>query len=113
MLGLILLYFVGKAFYQLAHEHDRSPWGFAILGVVSYYAGLFIGGIIIAIAYELFAEQSVESVNEILLSVMALPIGVLSCWGFYQLLKRSWSKAAANTLSEDVLDADLMNNREQ
>jgi hypothetical protein len=35
MLGLILIYFVGKAFYDLAGLHGKSQWGFAILGIVS------------------------------------------------------------------------------
>jgi len=112
MIGLLLLYFIGKAFYELAHEHDRSRWGFAILGVISYYAGTFIGGIVLALIYEFGLSQSIEDINEILLSVMALPFGILVCWGFYHLLKRSWSRSAkSNVESAEILDADLINNK--
>ncbi len=93
MLGLLLLYFAGKAFYDLAQEHGRSRWGFAILGVLSYYAGLFIGGIIVTLIYEFGLSKSIEEVNEILVSLMALPFGVVICWGFYNILKSAWSKS--------------------
>src|SRR5690349_14127334 len=114
MIGLLLLYFIGKAFYELAHEHDRSRWGFAILGVVSYYAGTFIGGIILALIYELGFSSSIEDINDILLGVLALPFGLLMCWGFYHILKRSWSRSAANSnpISSEVLDADLLKDKQ-
>ncbi len=44
MLGLFLLYFIGKIFYQLAEAHNKNKWVFAILGVIAYYAGTFLGG---------------------------------------------------------------------
>ncbi|TDN87659.1 hypothetical protein DET49_111107 [Salegentibacter sp. 24] len=38
MLGLLLLYWIGKYHYRLAGEYDKSQWGFTILGIVAYYA---------------------------------------------------------------------------
>ncbi len=35
MIELVLIFFVGKAFYDLAGRHKKHQWGFAILG--SYY----------------------------------------------------------------------------
>jgi hypothetical protein len=108
MIGLVLLYFVGKAFYDLAGINNKSEWLYAILGVGSYYAGLLIGGILIAIGYELFVG-SVDEVNDTLLSILALPIGVLACWGFYRLLKSRWEKSQTFSASaEEVLDAHLI-----
>lgn len=92
MLGLALIYFIGKYFYELADDYEKSRWGFAILGVVSYYAGTFIGGIIVAIFYEIFGSTSIQTENDIILSFMVLPFGLLACWGLYTLLKRRWSK---------------------
>jgi hypothetical protein len=91
MVGLVLLYFVGKAFYDLAGLNNKSGWLYAVLGICSYYAGLTIGGILIGIGYELFLG-SIDEYNETLLSVLALPIGVLACWGFYRMLKSRWEK---------------------
>ena len=108
MLGLVLLYFVGKAFYDLAGLNNKGQWLYAILGVGSYYAGLIIGGVLIAIGYELFIG-SVDEVNDTLLSIFALPLGVLACWGFYRLLKNRWEKEQAIADSADeVLDVHLI-----
>jgi amino acid permease len=108
MVGLILLYFVGKAFYDLAGRHNKGQWLFAILGVGSYYAGLFIGAMIIGIVYELFIG-SVDDVNDTVLGVMALPIGVLSCWGLYRILKSRWGKVETfSATSDEVLDANFI-----
>jgi hypothetical protein len=111
MIGLILLYFAGKAFYVLAENNGKSKWPFAILGVVSYYLGLFIGGMIIGICYEVFMEGSVEDLEDInatLLGLLAIPVGVLTCWGFYKFLENRWSKKETFSTSEDVLDANLV-----
>ena len=106
MIALVLLYFVGKAFYDLAGIHNKSQWLFAILGVGSYYAGILLGGLLIGIGYELFVG-SIDEVNETLLGFMALPIGVLACWGFYRILKNSWENKESSS-TEEVLDASLI-----
>lgn len=93
MLGLFLLYFIGKHFYELAEDHNRSMWGFAIFGVIAYYVGTFIGGIVLFIAFDLLSSTSLESMGDIAISFMALPFGLLSCAGLYYLLKRIWSKS--------------------
>ena len=108
LLTFLLIYFVGKSYYDLASKHKKNKWGFAILGVVSYYAGLFIAGIVIALVYEFGMSQSIEDVPEIKIGLMALPFGVLSCWGLYRVLKSQWGKPVAFSESEDVLDANLI-----
>jgi amino acid permease len=111
MVGLILLYFVGKAFYDLADANNKGKWLFAILGVVSYYTGIMIGGILIGVGYELFIG-SVDDVNATLLGFFALPFGVLACWGFYRILKSQWQKKKTfSESSEDVLDANLIDQK--
>lgn len=105
MVGLILLYFVGKAFYDLAGVNNRGQWLFAILGVGSYYAGILLGGVLIGIGYEIFAGP-VDELNDTLLGVAGLPVGVLVCWGFYRMLKNRWeNKQTFSDATEDVLDA--------
>jgi amino acid permease len=106
--GLILIYFVGKAFSELAHEYNKSRWGFAILGVVSYYIGLLIGGILIGIAGEIIAPDFVDNTSDILLGLMCVPFGVLTCWLTYRLLKKSWSKP--KDVETHTLDGGLINN---
>jgi hypothetical protein len=107
MIGLILLYFVGKAYYDLADTHGKSKWSFAILGVASYYGGIFLGGIGIAVIYEIVSPGTIEQMNETLLGVMAIPLGVLVCWGLYKFLQSNWRKSGKRAMPEGILDAEL------
>jgi uncharacterized membrane protein HdeD (DUF308 family) len=106
MLGLILLYWVGKYFYQLAERNNRSKWGFAVLGILSYYAGIvlfgFLAGIILEITYPGFVEEG----NDFLIGIMIIPFGILTCYGTYKLLENRWEK---NT---DAVDQFLVDDEE-
>ncbi|MEZ4829954.1 MAG: hypothetical protein R3C61_27280 [Bacteroidia bacterium] len=101
MLGLILIYFIGKYFYELADDHNKSKWGFAILGVVSYYAGTIIGGSVIGIIYGLTGNMP-DDTDTFLLGLLAIPVGLLTCVGLYFLLKKMWSKEEIQ--KEDLID---------
>jgi hypothetical protein len=92
MLGLVLIYFVGKAFYDMAKKYNQSSWLYAILGVLSYYGGIVVGGVILGIILGLFYPVFLDETSETLLGLMTIPIGILACWGFYQLLKKKWHK---------------------
>ena len=107
MLVLLLLYFIGKAFYKLAEKYGRSKWLFAIIGVASYYAGSFIAGIIIVIAMEQIEPGQTDTMNDYLLSFIALPFSLLACWGLHKVLEKQWQK---NVLAyhPESLDADLI-----
>ena len=104
MLGLILIYFIGKKFYDLAQKFGKSEWGFAILGVVTYYAGTFITGIVIALGYEFWSTASVDGMSDLALGFIALPFGVLSCVGLYYYLNNLWgkSKEVGKTNIDDI-----------
>jgi branched-subunit amino acid ABC-type transport system permease component len=107
MIGLLLIYFIGKAFYQLAHDYDKSRWGFAILGILSYYAGTFIGGVILGLIGALTESNFVETQPSLVLSLICVPFGLLICWIFYKILVSQWNKKA--TLSNnDSLDSNLV-----
>lgn len=91
MIGLILLYFIGKSYYTLAERHSKHKWGHVILGIVSYYVGSFIGGILIgALFYALNDQESLESMGDIILGIMVMPFGLLICYALYFILKRNW-----------------------
>ncbi|MBT1698704.1 hypothetical protein KK083_17560 [Fulvivirgaceae bacterium PWU4] len=109
MVGLILLYFVGKPFYELAEKKRKSKWLFAILGIVCYYVGLIIGQVILLALYELLLDGSVDDVNDLALGLLSTPFGVLICWGLYTFLKNRWSNKETFSASEEILDADLVN----
>lgn len=105
MIGIFIIYWIGKTYYTLAQKHNRSKWGFAILGPVIYYLGSIIGILLIMLGY--FATGSEEmfyEINERLLDFMGVPFGALACWGLYQLLKRKWEQKALMPKQVDVLD---------
>jgi hypothetical protein len=108
MLGLLLIYFIGKYFYDLAQNNNKNAWLFAVLGIVVYYAGTFVAGILIALFYSLVLEGDIDNVNDMLLGIIALPFGLLTSWLFYRFLEKSWSTEKTSS-SIDVLDQDLLN----
>ncbi|WP_299766496.1 hypothetical protein [uncultured Dokdonia sp.] len=92
MLSLLLLYWIGKYFYKLAEAHNRSKWGFAILGIIAYYAGTLLFGLILGIASEFISPGFIDTINDILLGIILLPFGILCCYIFYKLLENSWKE---------------------
>ena len=107
MIGIFLIYFIGNSFYKLAEQFQRNKWVFAILGVVSYYAGGFLFGVIAAIAYPIMTGNFIEDTSSIVWDIVAIPFGIGSCYGLYKLLKYQWSKPEVRP-SNDILDADMM-----
>lgn len=92
MLSVILLYWIGKYFYKLAEEYDKSQWSYAILGIAVFYAGAIIVGGIIMFIIEIFSPGFVDSYSENILGLMMMPFGALSCYLFYNLLEKKWKK---------------------
>ena len=97
MLGILLLYWIGKYFYKLAEAYDKSKWGFTILGIVVYYAGIVVLGLILGIVLEIFAPGYFDTMNDIALNLMALPLGLLSSYVLYKYLEKTWKKNAPST----------------
>ena len=110
MLGIFLVYYIGKTFYMLAEQFRKNKWLFAILGVVAYYGGTFAAGICIGLCSEFGYLPPIDDLGGIVISLAALPFGIFACWGLYAWLKNSWSKTKVSKAlySEDILDGDLM-----
>ena len=92
MFGLILLYWIGKYFYRLAEKHHKSPWGFAILGVIVYYGGIAIFSIAFGITMEILNPGYLDTFDDTLFGVFMLPFGLLSCYLLYKYLEKTWKK---------------------
>ncbi len=103
MLGLLLIYYLGKQYYKLAEIHARHQWLYAILGVLSYYFGTFVAGIFMALTLD-----NIEDVNDISLSLMGLPVGLLCAFVFYRFLEYRWERIPVMTSDKDILDAELI-----
>lgn len=107
MIGLLLIYFIGREFYRLAREYEKHKWGFAILGIASYYAGTFIGGIIIALFSHIVLLYPFEDMSDWLIGLIAVPFGLLACTGTFKFLKSRWKKHLPST-EATTLDGDLV-----
>lgn len=92
MLSIFFIYFIGKQFFNLAEEFNKSKWGIAILGVISYYAGQVLFVILILISDELLNTAFLTTTNESTVNLIGIPIGILSCVGLYFLLRNNWRK---------------------
>ena len=100
MLGLLLLYWIGKYYYQLAQKFDKSKWGFAILGVATYY-GVMISVMLIFLVICLLAGIEFDfEANETLMSLAAIPFGFEGVYFLYKFLEKKWTKEYVNPLAE-------------
>jgi membrane protein implicated in regulation of membrane protease activity len=104
MLGLLLIYFIGKYFYDLAENNNRNKWLFAILGVAVYYLGTFIFGIALGLIAVITNNPSLLDMNNLVLSLIAIPSGLLFVWIFYAILKRVWKNKRAEQANDSLID---------
>jgi len=99
MFGLLLLYFIGKHFYKLAEEYGNNKWGYAILGIVAYYAGIFLFAFILGIIIEIISPGFIDTINDLLLGIMIIPFGILTCYLLYIALKKRWKNDDTNEIN--------------
>ena len=98
MFWIILIYWVGKYFYQLAEKYNKIKWGFAVLGLAIYYGSQLIFGFILAVFNEIFILGiDFEGVG---INLLGIPIGGLSCYFLYHFLEKKWKREYVNPLAE-------------
>ena len=91
MLEIIVIIAAGKAFYQLANEHNRNKWLFAVLRPVFYFTSAFIFALVLAVLSIYFIWE-IDFNNTILMSFILLPVGAYSTFLLYRFLKNKWEK---------------------
>ncbi|GAA4933547.1 hypothetical protein GCM10023314_02520 [Algibacter agarivorans] len=92
MLGILVIFFIGKYYYELAQDYYRNRWLYGLLGIGLYYAGSAVGGAVVAVADELF-DLSVNWDSLFSLSIIAISFGISFPGLFYIVLKRQWEKS--------------------
>ncbi|MDO5969724.1 hypothetical protein Q4Q35_07880 [Flavivirga aquimarina] len=102
MLGLLLIYFIGKRFYDLSEEYSQNKWLYAILGIVIYYVGTFIVSIVLAVLIE-FGIIDIDLENSFVIGLIALPFGIGAVYLFYILLEKKWKKAVV-VVKDEISD---------
>jgi cytochrome b561 len=89
MLGIFLIYWVGRKYYDLAIRHGRSAWGYCILAIVIYYGSQFFLGIILALSMpELMAN--LDSGEEMALNFIGIPISLGVWYSVLVYLRKKW-----------------------
>lgn len=101
MLGILLIYWIGRSFYNLAELSNKSPWGFAIAGIGVYYGVQLVLGVLMHIFLDV-ETMSYEGVKGLDLS--AAFVGGIATYGFYQYVKKEWSKPQERASDPDILD---------
>ena len=102
MIGLLLIFFIGKYFYELAQDYYKHRWLYALLGIIVYYAAGAILGVIVGLADLLFG-LNVNWENTLGWNLLGIPIGIAADYGFYILLKRKWEKEV-NIPKDEIMD---------
>ncbi len=89
MLGLFLIFFIGKYYYELAQDYYKHRWLYGIFGIIVYYIGTAIGGVILGFLDLIFA-WNFDWENSLFLGFLALPFGIAATYAIYSLLKKKW-----------------------
>ena len=91
MLSIILIVLLGRYFYRLAEEFNQNRWLYAVLGVISYYVGSAVGGLVIGFADMIF-DLGIDFDDTSTLIFIAVPFGLGAAFIFYFLLTKKWKK---------------------
>ena len=102
MLGILLLFWIGRSFYKFAKDNGLNHILWVIISIASYYTAQFLVGIVIA-----FIDPSLlDNYGAIML------IGLISGFSGVGIAYLSMKNAAKNKVSStsdsDILDEDLL-----
>ncbi|RVT78373.1 hypothetical protein EOD40_03825 [Flavobacterium sufflavum] len=95
MIGLLFIYWIWKAFSNLAIEYNKNKWKYFFFGIVSYYASSVIVGFVLAIVmgfingFDSVANENYDTSGWNLFFVF---FGGLGCYGAYKFLERKGEK---------------------
>ncbi|TDO98554.1 hypothetical protein [Flavobacterium sp. 245] len=114
MLGILFIYWIWKAFADLAEDNGKNKWLYFFIGIVSYYGGTIISGFILGIVLAILGDVSAVEEDSMnpgwnLLFVLC---GGLACYGIYKLLEYRGEKER-ELLKEDSIDNIGINNENQ
>ena len=106
MIGILLIYFIGKRFYDLAEEFSQNKWLYAILSIVVYYAAGVLFIVILGIMSLIF-EWNLDLENNFGYNLLVIPFGLIADWAFYMILESRWKKKMLlvnNKLKDEIED---------
>lgn len=98
MLTIIPIYLFGKSYYELAKLHNRSAWGYAVLGACIFLGSQFLLGFLIGII--MVVTNTDLDMPSFVLSLIAIVFGAAAAYGIQNLLKRKWERKPKDDFSE-------------
>lgn len=102
MLEIVIIYFIGKYFYKLAEAYQQNKWLFAVLGVITYFVGAAIGGVLLFFL-DLQFGFGIDWESKLLLTFILLPFAIATCYLLHYFLKRSWKKSVV-VVKDEIMD---------
>jgi hypothetical protein len=104
MLGLVLIYWVAKKFYDLADYHNRSQWGYAFMGIGIYFGAQLLFGLFL----EIFSPGFIESLDKSAgfgLDLLGMAIGALFWYLALQYFTKKWENqydSESNNMDSEI-----------
>lgn len=115
LFGLLLIYVIGKYYHDLFRKYkgaENKSWPFVLLGISIYYAGALSFGLLAAVLGDRLFDIDLDDINEIVLSLISMPFGILGTLAVYKYLKRKWKKEYVDpsleieTIGSEVVDEE-------
>lgn len=102
-MALVVLYLIGKPFYNSAAQNDKNKWLFAQFGILVF----FIGGALLSSLVTLLlmvANIARSPENETIIAYSTLFAGMFCHWTFKRFLVRHWNKKrdSDDTILDDI-----------
>lgn len=103
MLGIFLIYFIWKRFAELADLYDNKKWVYGLIGVITYYGGSFLT-VVFIVLLDLVLDWGINwDDNDLVVSLLSIPIGLGCCYLLYYVLERKWSNEVVPVESIDSI----------
>ena len=96
MFGLILIFFVGKYYYELAQDYYKNRWVYGIFGILMYYLGTALGGLTIGfLDYALNLNVDFSQFNLIIIGLL-FGTGLAAAVYFFLYFRWKWHAPLKN-----------------
>lgn len=100
MLEILILIFVGRYFYKFSKDNNMKPVLWTIIGVLSYFVGAFVMGLIVGILNPRILD------NLLTLTLLGLVSGLIGVTITFFIMKAQAKNTTPSSESE-VLDDSL------
>lgn len=106
MLGILLIYWVGKRYYRMAGYYGKSEWGHVFMALGIYFGSQFILGIVGALVFpDFFMTLESDKSQELLINLAGIVFGLLVWHIIFGVLEKKYESELS--YEEDIEDDDI------